>query len=44
MSYRTMVMKAIGIFVSLLLLVGCGKTPEDPKRPGKNIVPRTMAM
>jgi hypothetical protein len=35
-------MKTIVISLSLLLLLlACGKTPGDPNRPGKNVVPGT---
>jgi hypothetical protein len=38
-------MKTVIISLSLLiLLLACGKTPEDPGRPGKNPVPRTGAV
>ena len=36
--------KTIVISIPLLiLLVACGKTPDDPGRPGKNVVPRMAA-
>ena len=37
-------MKTIVISLSLLLLLlACGKTPEEPRRPGNHPVPRTTA-
>ncbi len=37
-------MKSIVISLTLLiLLLACGKTPEEPRRPGNHPVPRTTA-
>lgn len=37
-------MRTVVISLSLLLmLIACGRTPGDPNRPGKNVVPGTSA-